>query len=303
MGHTFDTLDVFTSRPLAGNPLAVVYEADGLDPGRMQAIAREFNLSETVFVMKPENPAHWARVRIFTPARELPFAGHPTIGTAVVLAERRLGTSEEHDAIVTLEEEVGLVRVGVVILPGEVTYAEFDLPKMPEELDAPNDREAVARAVGLMGSDIGFDNHRPTNFTAGVPYGFVPVRDPATLSRAEPVSALWKSVRFGGTAMAGAFVYTRAKAGSGHVFAARMFAPLAGIPEDPATGSAVAAFAGVGERFEALGPGRHVVPIEQGADMGRPSEIVLEVEFTGGGISAARIGGSAVRVMEGSVNL
>lgn len=299
MTRPFDTLDVFTSEAYAGNPLAVVHEAEGLSDAEMQAIATEFNLSETVFVLPPDNPAHRAKIRIFTPARELPFAGHPTVGTAILLAEQKVGTDAEHELIVTLEEGIGLVRVGVVIRPGEATYAEFDLPKLPEEMPAPRDREAVASAVGLIGSDIGFDNHKPTNFDAGVPYGFVPVRDRATLARAEPSQALWKAAGFGQPPASGAFVYTRPEAGADTVFTARMFAPLMGIAEDPATGSAVAAFAGVVEKFESLATGRHVLMIEQGVDMGRRSKIALEVEFAGGELKTARIGGRAVRIASG----
>lgn len=299
MAHDFDVLDVFTDQPLTGNPLAVVHDAGDLDAAAMQAIAREFNLSETVFVTAPANPAHSARIRIFTPDRELPFAGHPSVGTAILLAERMYGTDAEHEAITVLEEEIGPVRVGVVIRPGEASYAEFDLPKMPEELAPPREREAVARALGLVGSDIGFDNHRPTNFSAGVPFGFVPVRDAAALSRAEPFPALWKGAGFGDAAHSGVFVYARGPGGPAHAFAARMFAPDLGIMEDPATGAAAAAFAGVVARFESLATGLHVLPIEQGADMGRRSLMALEVELASGRLKSARIGGRAVKVASG----
>ena len=130
----FHTLDVFTDKPFAGNPLAVVHEADGLDGARMQTIAREFNLSETVFVLKPSNPIASAKVRIFTPTQELPFAGHPTVGTAVLLAELRMGAGADvanQDAIVILEQTIGVVRVGVRLRPGQAAFAEFDAPKLP----------------------------------------------------------------------------------------------------------------------------------------------------------------------------
>jgi len=301
MGHSFHTLDVFTKTRFSGNPLAVVLDADDLDETSMQAIAMEFNLSETVFVMGPENPAHTAKLRIFTPARELPFAGHPTIGTAVLLAELKYASDTEQEAIIVLEEAVGAVRVGVVLKPGEAAYAEFDLPSPPKALEGPGDRDAVARAIGLSGSDIGFDNHKPTNFSAGVPYGFVPVRDMSVLARAVPMTALWKGARFGEPAHSGVYVYTSETSNPDHGFRARMFAPEFGITEDPATGSAAAAFAGVVEKFEALGTGRHVLPIEQGYEMGRPSLITLEVEFDAGRLENARIGGQALRVSEGTL--
>lgn len=301
MGLKFHTLDVFTETPFAGNPLAVVLDADAADPAEMQAIAAEFNLSETVFVLAPENPAHTAKVRIFTPARELPFAGHPTIGAAILLAGLKYGIKTEHEAIVVLEEGVGPVRVGVVIRPGEAAYAEFDLPKMPQEMDPPEDREAVARAIGLIGSDIGFDNHRPTNFSAGVPYALVPVRDGDVLARSTPVGGLWKGAGFGSPDHPNAFVYTRQTGNPDSAFRARMFAPEMGIVEDAATGSAVAALAGALEKFESLAAGRHILPIEQGVEMGRPSLITLEVEFEAGQLVTARIGGRALRVTEGEL--
>ncbi len=119
MALTYYILDVFTERPFGGNPLAVVLEADRLTAAEMQAIAREFNLSETVFVLKPALPGHTARIRIFTPTREIPFAGHPTLGTAILLAELRMHTvNGESDAIIALEEEAGSVRVGVRLRNG-----------------------------------------------------------------------------------------------------------------------------------------------------------------------------------------
>ncbi|VAW15737.1 Phenazine biosynthesis protein PhzF like [hydrothermal vent metagenome] len=301
MGLTFHTLDVFTQNRYAGNPLAVVLDADALMPEQMQAIAAEFNLSETVFVMAPENPAHSARLKIFTPTHELPFAGHPTVGTAILLAGLKHGETAAHEALLVLEEGVGPVRVGVVIRPGEAAYAEFDLPKMPRELDPPGDREAVARAIGLIGSDIGFDNHRPTNFSAGVPFAMVPVRDGEVLARSTPVAGLWKGAGFASPNHPNAFVYTRQTGNPDHAFRARMFAPEMGIFEDPATGGAVAALAGALEKFESLATGRHILPVEQGVEMGRPSLITLEVEVEAGQLKTARIGGHAVRVTQGNL--
>ena len=134
----YHVLDVFTTERFGGNPLAVVLDADGLDGKRMQTIAREFNLSETVFVLKPSHASHTARVRIFTPAAEMPFAGHPTVGTACLLAQLRLPAAQEgSEALVVLEEEIGLVRVGVRMRRGSAPFAEFDAPRLPEELGSP----------------------------------------------------------------------------------------------------------------------------------------------------------------------
>src|SRR5262249_3905269 len=137
MRLSYHVLDVFTDTRFGGNPLAIVLDADGLDTARMQRVAREFNLSETVFVQKPQNAAHTARVRIFTPAAELPFAGHPTVGTGALLAElKSSAASGRGDALVVLEEEIGVVRVGVRLRTGAAPFAEFDAPRLPEESGA-----------------------------------------------------------------------------------------------------------------------------------------------------------------------
>jgi trans-2,3-dihydro-3-hydroxyanthranilate isomerase len=183
--RAYHVLDVFTDTPLAGNPLAVVHDCEGLDSEAMQAIAREFNISETVFVLPADNPAHTAKVRIFTPRTELPFAGHPTVGTAVILARQRWGEVEgndERDGIVVLEEEIGIVRVGVVLKNGSA-FAEFDIPKKPAPLDTQIDPELAAAALGLLPSEMGFENHNPTRWSAGVDFDFVPVRTIDALKR------------------------------------------------------------------------------------------------------------------------
>lgn len=296
----FNTLDVFTDRALTGNPLGIVHAADELDGAAMQAIAAELNLSETVFVMKPVNPAHTARIRIFTPGRELPFAGHPTVGTAVHLAEAKFGRAVGREAIVVLEEEIGILRCGVRIVPGEASYAEFDVPRLAQETGKAAAKERLCAALGLVPSDIGFDNHKPTLFSAGVEFAFVPLRDRDALHRSRPVSATWKDT-FGA---AGCYVYTRLPEATRHAFRARMFfGPSMGIREDPATGSAAAALAGVVARFEGLADGRHLLPIEQGIEMGRPSLVTLEVEIGAGRLTGARIGGKAVGVSEGHLTV
>jgi trans-2,3-dihydro-3-hydroxyanthranilate isomerase len=299
--HRYAILDVFTDTPLAGNPLAVVPDAAGLDEARMQAIAAEFNLSETVFCFPAENPIHTAAVRIFTPRKELPFAGHPTVGTAVYLATERLrnggGLAE---SVVILEEKVGPVRCGVFLKAGG-GHAIFDLPRLPVAFPAEFDRETIAAALGLVPAEIGFENHEPSAFTGGVPYAFVPVRDLAAIGKAAAQPAAWATA-FSGDASA-AFLYTRSTVGVGRQFHARCFAPTFGIAEDPATGSAVAAFAGVIHRFDAHPAGTHRFAIEQGFEMGRPSLIALEVDVEGSEIASARIGGDAVVVAEGTLRV
>ena len=165
MRRKFQTLDVFTETALAGNPLAVVLDAEGLDSARMQAIAREFNLSETVFVLPPHDPVNTARIRIFTPGRELPFAGHPTVGTAVLLAELRAPELlANQDIAVVLEEAVGNVSCTVRHARNAAARASFVLPKLPEYLGPIDASQAVAAALGLMADEIGFGAHAPARF-------------------------------------------------------------------------------------------------------------------------------------------
>lgn len=303
MQLAFNTLDVFTDRRFGGNPLGVVHAADGLSVEAMQTIAREFNLSETVFLMKPQNPAHSARVRIFTPVREMPFAGHPTIGTAVLLAEEKArGGNGDGDAIVVLEEEIGPVRVGVRMRRGAATFAELDSPKLPVEAGVLQPVDKLAAGLGLIPSEIGFENHRPSCFSAASAFAFVPVASRAALDRAMVNGAGW-SAAFEDQGVVGAYLYTRQCVHTTSAFQVRMFAPGAGIPEDPATGSAAACFAGVIHSFDDLPDGTHKRTIEQGYAMGRPSQIALTLVVERRRLDTVRIGGQAVRVSQGTMEV
>ena len=299
MPYQFHTLDVFTADRFSGNQLAVLPEAAGLTSSQMQAIAREFAISETVFVLPPDNQAHSAKIRIFTPGQELPFAGHPTIGTAVLLADLhgRLAPGMG-DAIIVLEEAIGIVRVGVRCKAGEAAYAEFDAPKLPEPLSLPISPDRMADALGVSPNEIGFENHRPTRYSAGVPYSFVPMRGLEAISRARMIAPFWESA-FGPH---GAYLYCRETVHTTANFHARMFAPDL-TNEDPATGSAAAAFSAVVHRFDDLKDGTRKLLIEQGYEMGRPSEIDLEIVVAGGQLRQVRIGGRAVRVSSGTLTV
>jgi trans-2,3-dihydro-3-hydroxyanthranilate isomerase len=299
----YHILDVFTDQRFGGNPLAVVIAADGLDTRRMQTIAREFNLSETVFVLKAENSAHTARVRIFTPAAELPFAGHPTVGTAALLAELR-GSAEagNGEALVVLEETIGIVRVGVRLRAGSAPFAEFDAPRTPAEVGPPPSLDRLAAALGLIPAEIGFENHRPAKFGAGNTFVFVPVASLEAIAKAQAASQHWASA-FKDGPPTGMFLYCRQTVHTTSAFHARMFAQHMGIIEDPATGSAAAAFAGVIHRFDELPDGLHKRAIEQGYEMGRPSHIALSLEVEGGKLGTVRIGGHAVRVADGQIEV
>jgi trans-2,3-dihydro-3-hydroxyanthranilate isomerase len=299
----FHTLDVFTERRFAGNPLAVVHGADGLDATAMQTIAGEFNLSECVFVLKPDNPAHTAKIRIFTPTMELPFAGHPTVGTAILLAELRAGdAATDMDSIVVLEEKIGIVRIGVKLHRGKAAFAEFDAPKLPAEIGAAPDAALLAAALDLEPSETGFANHRPTSYSAGLAFTFLPVSSLAVVARAELRSHAWEKA-FGSSRTGNLVIYCRETIASSSAFHMRVFAPGAGVIEDPATGSAAAAFAGVVHRFDGLRDGHHHQILEQGYEMGRPSQIALGMDVAQGRLTNVRIGGSAVRVTSGKLQV
>lgn len=299
----FHTLDVFTDRRFGGNPLAVVLDAGGLDGGQMQTIAREFNLSETVFVLPPDNPAHSARVRIFTPAKEMAFAGHPTIGTAILLAEQKSrGANGDGDAIVVLEQGIGPVRVGVRMRHGLASFAEFDAPKLPVRSGQLQPVEKLAAGLGLIPSEIGFENHRPTCYSAANSFAFVPVASREALERASAQGAAWAEV-FEDQGFVGAYLYTRQCIHNSAAFHVRMFAPAAGIPEDPATGSAAVCFAGVIKDLDDLPDGTHKRIIEQGYAMGRPSQIALTLVVEADRLTTVRIGGPAIRVTSGEIEV
>ena len=299
----YTTLDVFTRDRFGGNPLAVVFDADRLDDTQMQRIAREFNLSETVFLMQPGNPSHSAAVRIFTPLNELPFAGHPTVGTAVLLAERRAGAiSDEHDAIVTLEQKIGVVRVGVRLKPNEAGFAEFDAPKRPKDAGALPPVEKLAAGLGLIPSEVGFENHRPRCFAAGPAFAMVPVATRQAISKARVAQPHWAAA-FEEQGIVGAYLYTRQCVHTTSSFHARMFAPSMGVDEDPATGSAAICLAGAVHHFDDFPDGTHKKRIEQGYDMGRPSLLLISSVVRGGELETVRIGGHAVRVCEGHITV
>ncbi len=300
MSRPYAILDVFTDTALAGNQLAVVLDASGLDDRQMQAIAREFQLSETVFVLPPEKSVHSARLRIFTPATELPFAGHPTVGTAVLLATRKAaGGAPGNEMVLVLEETAGAIRCGVFIKGEHAAHAIFDAPLMPTPVPAEFDREAVAAALGLLPAEVGFENHKPSAWSAGVPFVFVPVSGLDAMATARPSLSAWAGGF--GSPMASVWLYCRETERGDSDFHARMFAPGFGFSEDPATGSAAAAFAGVVRRFDGPPSGTHRYVIEQGVEMARPSLMALEIDIAGGEVSAVRVGGDAVVVAEGTL--
>lgn len=307
--YDYAIYDVFTSRPLAGNPLAVVFDADGLEGAAMQRLAREFNLSETVFVLKAEKPAHAARLRIFTPVSELPFAGHPTVGASVALARRQQpaeASKLQPHSVMMLEEGAGDIRAVVQLADGGGAggFAEFDLPAGAREVGSAPRRSAVADALGLAEQQIGFENHLLSVWNGGLPYVLIPLKDINAVEQCRLDAARWEKLApIDKGLLADVFVYCRGGVDHRAHFHARMFAPRAGIPEDPATGSAVASLSGAIAKFDGLFDGHHAVIVEQGVEMGRPSMIHLHMDIENGAITRTRIGGEAVCIAEGSLHL
>ena len=290
--HAFVTVDVFTDRRFGGNPLAVFPDARGLSDGDMQALAREFNLSETTFVLPPEDPAHTAKVRIFTPAHELGFAGHPNVGTGFVLAQQGRG----RDGVLLFEEAAGLVEVRIERGgDGEIIGATIAAPQTLR-VGATLDAGSAASCVGLEPADIVLAAHAPVMASVGLPFLLVEVSEPA-LSRAAPdAAAFGRVVREAPTLDARLNILSYAHAPGG--IRARMFAPLEGVPEDPATGSAAAALAALLLSHGAA-PGLSL-DIVQGVEMGRPSLLRTSARRDADGIRAS-VGGGCVPMLRGEV--
>ncbi len=286
-------LDVFTTKRLRGNPLAVVLKADGLLDDQMQAIAAEFNLSETVFIHKPQSERHAAAVRIFTPAVELPFAGHPTVGAAVVL-----GINNRTSAV-RLEEKVGTITCVIERVDKDIGLARFALPRLPEEIGKAPGKAAIAITLGLDLDEIGCGRYEPAVYSAGNPFYLIPVKDAAALRRIKLERRGWdETFPIGGGSI---YVFTVTPEEPENDFAARMFAPGMGLGEDPATGSAAAALIGLLARFSP--DGQHEFRLRQGHEMGRPSLISMQLRKDDGKLTHGGIGGHAVIVGEGVLNL
>ncbi len=296
MRRRFITADVFTDQPFGGNPLAVLPDAQGLSTDQMQHLAREFNLSETVFVLPPDDPAHARRVRIFVPTREIPFAGHPTIGTALILAAiGELELSHPRTDIV-LEMEAGLVPVSIESADKRPGSATLTAPQKPALRKAP-DRDVIAAMLSLEPDQI----IRAEVASCGNPFILVQVKDRPALERSTPdLNVLGRIGDDVGTNEP--FVFTD-DAPDGFDFHARMYAPHSGIPEDPATGSAAAAFAGWLGHHDPMQNGTISKVIAQGIEMGRPSRLEIDVDKQNGDVTAVRVTGSAVLISEGDILL
>ena len=298
--YDYMTVDVFTERPFSGNPVAVMTDARGLSTEAMHAIAAEFNYSESTFVLPPDDPAHTAKVRIFTPKDEIPFAGHPNIGTAFAVALLAERAGKTLGPTLLFEEGAGLVPVDLLLgSDGRVAGATLTAPQ-PLTLGQNIPPAVVAECVGLEPGSLVTSQHEPVIASVGLPFVIAEV-SPDALGRAVPDTGAFaraadrfptRSLRFS--------VHLYARVGGEAELRARMFAPLSGVPEDPATGSANGALAGL---LTSLAPERDVAldfDIRQGVEMGRPSRLTAAAEKRDGSVTRVRVGGHCVVMMEGT---
>lgn len=294
----FHTLDVFTNRVFGGNPLGVFPDAGGLSDALMQRIAREMNLSETVFLSPPESPEATCRVRIFTPAVEVPFAGHPSVGTGFFLAATGAVELPEQGGAVVLEENIGHVRVDVEVEKGHPVRSRLTAAVTPEHRPCEWTQRELARMLSLPDGAVGDGTLEPEMVSLGLPYIIVPVRDLQAARQARLDMAIWEELTAGAWSRMLYVVTSETERDDSDVHA-RMFAPAAGVPEDPATGSAAVALAAYLAVREGTGDGTLGWVLEQGMEMGRPSRLETEAEMEGGKTTAVRVGGASVLVSRG----
>ncbi len=310
MSYRYHTVDVFTNEMFGGNQLAVFPEATGISEAQMMSITREFNFSETVFVFPAAEKTHSRRIRIFTPGAELPFAGHPTVGTAFVLAatgEIPFGGGEER---IVLEEGVGPVPVLIRGTPGKPTFTQLTTARLPERTDSPISAADFAKLLGLNETEVLNDSLRPEIHSCGVPFLVVPLRNAEALANARVQSVVWDSLSKSAR-IPELYLVTQDSWSAGGdkepiapgTVRARMFGPGLGIAEDPATGGAAAALSGFLTSRAVPGDSSLHWTIFQGVEMGRPSRIELEVERHGGKVSAVHVGGQSVLVSSGTFYL
>lgn len=300
MRRRYTTVDVFTDRAFGGNPLAVVLDAGELSTAQMQAIAREFNYSETTFVLPPADPAHDAQVRIFTVNREIPFAGHPNVGTAFVLAT----LADKPPVRLLFEEGAGLVPVEIRTERGTVISTELTAPQPLKRMSQLSADQAAA-CLSLSANDVKTDRHPPQIISVGLSFLAVELVSRDALRRAKPDAAAFaKTFPYDGSDAV--YFYTRdVPAGEKPCeLQARMFHPGAsGLSEDPATGSATAAAAALLADLDSLRDGELKLSIGQGVDMGRPSLLLTRVRKQNGQVASIHVGGGCVPMMEGTFRL
>jgi trans-2,3-dihydro-3-hydroxyanthranilate isomerase len=300
MQRRYITVDVFTDKAFGGNPLAVILDAGGLSTAQMQAIATEFNYSETTFVLPPTDRANDAQVRIFTVNYEIPFAGHPNVGTAFVLATQ----AAKPPARLRFEEKAGLVPVEILTEQGRVAGAELTAPQPLKRLSEVSVEQAAA-CLSLPATEVKTDRHAPQIISVGLPFLVVELASRDALRRARPDAAAFaKTLPCDGSDAI--YFYTRDVPADGRPcdLQARMFHPGAsGLSEDPATGSATAAAAALLADLDPMKDGELKLRIGQGVDMERPSLLLTRVRKQNGAVASVHVGGSCVQMMEGTFRL
>jgi trans-2,3-dihydro-3-hydroxyanthranilate isomerase len=298
----FVTADVFTGERFGGNQLAVIPDARGITDAQMLAITREFNYSETTFVLPPSDPHNTRRVRIFTPAREIPFAGHPTVGTAHVLAAIGEILLMGAETPIVFEEGVGPVSVKIRTREGKPVFAQLQAAKLPEIGPKPPSRAKLAKVLSLKPEDLLAGKTAPQAVSCGLPFLIVPVRDREALGRARINLAQWEKTLASYWAP-DVFVFSRDPERAGSDVRARMFGPGVNVTEDPATGSACVALAGYLAARDSTRDGTLSWVVEQGFEMGRPSILHTGADKQKGKITALRVGGETVIVSRGTMEI
>lgn len=298
MDYQFYTADVFTDKIFGGNQLAVFPQAEKLTSSQMQLIAKEFNYSETVFVLPPETPQGTRKLRIFTPSAELPFAGHPTVGTAYILAAIKDISLTGEITTVIFEEGVGLVPVKIRALGGKPVYTELTAAQLPEFGPEPPPISELASMLSLDHNDLLDGKNAPQAVSCGLPFLFIPVHNREILGRVQLNQEQWKGI-LGNYWANCVYVFCFDPEREESDLRSRMFAPALGIEEDPATGAAATALAGYLGIRDPLSDGTLSWRIEQGFEMGRPSLLQVEADKKEGKISQIRVGGASVLVSQG----
>jgi trans-2,3-dihydro-3-hydroxyanthranilate isomerase len=295
--YPYTLIDVFTDKPFSGNQLAVFTDAQGLSGETMQTIAREMNLAETTFVLPAKDAASDFHVRIFSPAVEMPTAGHPTVGTALVLAEQGKINRAGSPVITRFEEQVGVIPVELTFRDGSRTVATMDQP-IPTFGDAHEDRAAVAALLSVDATDLD-DRYPIQQVSSGVPFLFIPARDRVAIGRMKLRLDLWE--RDFRDAAKGFFLFTLDAELPGSLVHCRMFAPALGIPEDPATGIAHGPLGAYLLKHGVISGDSAAFISEQGFEMRRPSLITVTIEQSAGKVTRARVSGSGAVVAEGTM--
>jgi trans-2,3-dihydro-3-hydroxyanthranilate isomerase len=302
MKARFYTCDVFTDRLFGGNQLAVFPDARQIDLQLMAPIAKEFNYSETTFVFPPDDPSHTAKVRIFTPGGELQFAGHPTVGTAHVLATIGAVKLTGDETKIVLEEGVGPVPVTIRSKDGKPEFAQLSVAQLPVVGPPPPSAETLAAALSLSVDDLVQGDMPPQTVSCGTPFLLIPLRNRDAVQRSRVKLDLFEAA-LNDYLTSKVMVFAMDAEQPGHDVRARMYAPSIGVPEDPATGSACAGLSGYLAARDPRRDGTLRWVVEQGFEMGRPSILDLEADKKAGAITAVRVGGTTVMVQEGTFAL